>query len=50
VYDLRGDKTVYSTILVGKDRKLWQAIANYPSHGETSKTVERVFESLKVKE
>lgn len=48
VYDMKGDKTVYSTIIAGKNRTMWQVIANYPSHPQTSKTVERVLESWRV--
>lgn len=49
VYDFKGDKTVYISTVVTKKNQMWQMIANYPSDSATSKWVDRMFASWKIK-
>lgn len=47
-YDLKGEKSVYTALLVGKDRKMWQVIANYPADPAISKSVDRILNSFEI--
>lgn len=47
-YELKGEKSVYTALLVGKERKMWQVIANYPADAAISKSVDRILNSFEI--
>jgi hypothetical protein len=48
-YHFDGDPMVYTTLILGKQNRLWQVSANYVSDPQSNAAVDRVFSSVSVK-